>query len=75
MLLTLIEDVLEEFRNTIEWNDADYYTYGNVRKSFEFFKEYGVFVLDLYDKSVKLCYNKRIFYSRRLVCSWERFKI
>ena len=75
MLLTLIEDVLEEFRNTIEWNDVDYYTYGNVRKSFEFFKEYGVFVLDLYDKSVKLCYNKRIFYSRRLACSWERFKI
>ncbi|MGN1166684.1 MAG: TetR/AcrR family transcriptional regulator [Lachnospiraceae bacterium] len=48
VLLTLIRDVLEEFKGAIEWNETDYYTYHNVRKSFEFFKKYGDFALDLY---------------------------
>lgn len=48
VLLTLIEDVLEQFRDTIDCNEEDYYTYQNIRRSFEYFKIYGDFVLDLY---------------------------
>lgn len=48
VLLTLIEDVLEQFRETIDCNEADYYTYQNIHRSFEYFKIYGNFVLDLY---------------------------
>lgn len=48
VLLTLIEDVLEQFRGTIDCNEAEYYTYQNVRRSFAYFKKYGDFVLDLY---------------------------
>lgn len=48
VLVTLIEDVLEQFRDTIDCNEADYYTYQNVCRSFEYFKTYGDFVLDLY---------------------------
>lgn len=48
VLLTLIEDVLEQFRDTIDSNETNYYTYQNIRRSFEFFSEYGDFVLDLY---------------------------
>lgn len=48
VLLKLVEDVLEQFRDTIDCNEADYYTYGNIRRSFEYFKKYGEFVLDLY---------------------------
>lgn len=48
VLLTLIDDVLEQFQNTIDSNEADYYTYENIRRSFRFFKKYGGFVLDLY---------------------------
>lgn len=48
VLLTLIEDVLEQYRDTIDSNETDYYVYQNVRRSFEYFKKYGDFVLDLY---------------------------
>lgn len=48
VLVTLIEDILEQFRDTIDWNDTDYYTYGNIYKSFSYFEEYGEFILDLY---------------------------
>lgn len=48
VLLTLISDVLEQFRETIDGNETDYYTYENIRRSFVFFKRYGDFVLDLY---------------------------
>lgn len=48
VLLTLIDDVLEQFREAIDSNEAEYYTYQNVLKSFRFFKIYGDFVLDLY---------------------------
>lgn len=47
VLLTLIDDVLEEFRGTID-GEGDYYCYQNVRRSFEYFKRYGDFALDLY---------------------------
>ena len=48
VLITLIEDVLEEFRGTIDGSETDYYTYENIRRSFAYFKKYGSFVLDLY---------------------------
>lgn len=48
VLLTLIDDVLEQYRDMIDCNGADYYTYHNVRRSFEYFKKYDSFVLDLY---------------------------
>ncbi|MGN0295062.1 MAG: TetR/AcrR family transcriptional regulator [Lachnospiraceae bacterium] len=48
VLVTLIEDVLEQFRETIDWNETDYYTYGNIYKSFEYFEKYRDLVLDLY---------------------------
>lgn len=48
VLVTLIEDVLENFRDTIDSDETDYYIYENIYKSFEYFEEYGDFVLDLY---------------------------
>ncbi|MCI7813416.1 MAG: TetR/AcrR family transcriptional regulator [Lachnospiraceae bacterium] len=48
VLVTLIEDVLEQFRDTIDWSKTDYYTYGNIYRSFEYLEKYGDFVLDLY---------------------------
>lgn len=48
VLLTLIEDVLEQFRDAIDTNETNYYTCQNIRRSFEFFSEYGDFILDLY---------------------------
>ena len=48
VLLTLIEDVLEQFRSTVDCNEENYYTYRNIYRSFEYFKRCGDFVLDLY---------------------------
>lgn len=48
VLLTLIDDVLEQFRETIEYAGENYYTCPNVRRSFEYFRKYGNFALDLY---------------------------
>lgn len=48
VLLTLIEDVLEQFRATLDSNEANYYTHQNISRSFEFFSKYDNFVLDLY---------------------------
>lgn len=48
VLITLIEDVLEQFGRTVDSNETDYYTYENIRRSFEYFKCYGDLVLDLY---------------------------
>ena len=48
VLVTLIEDVLEQYRDKIDSNENSFYTYQNVSRSFEFFKMYGEFVLDLY---------------------------
>ncbi|MCF2682813.1 TetR/AcrR family transcriptional regulator [Faecalicatena contorta] len=48
VLETLIEDVLEQYRGTLDHNDTSFYTYQNVSRSFEFFERYGEFVLDLY---------------------------
>lgn len=48
VLTTLIEDVLEQFRQEIRQEDTAFYTYQNVLKSFQYFKTYSHYVLDLY---------------------------
>ncbi len=48
VLLTLIENILEQFRSGIDWNEDNYYTYQNVYNSFAYFKKYGDFLVDLY---------------------------
>lgn len=48
VLITLIEDVLEQFRAGIDCEEENFYTFQNVLKSFAFFKKYGKYVLDLY---------------------------
>lgn len=48
VLTTLIEDVLEQYRSEICYEGAEYYTYQNVLKSFQYFKTYSRYVLDLY---------------------------
>lgn len=48
VLTTLIEDVLEQFRDEVSHESATYYTYQNVLKSFQYFKTYSRYVLDLY---------------------------
>ena len=48
VLLTLIEDVLESFRSTLSSEESSFYTYQNILRSFEYFKKYSTFVLDLY---------------------------
>lgn len=39
---------MENFRDTIDSDETDYYIYENIYKSIEYFEEYGDFVLDLY---------------------------
>ena len=48
VLTTLISDVLEEFRKDLQSDGENFYTYENVRKSFEFFSRYGNQVVDLH---------------------------
>lgn len=48
VLLTLIDDVLEQYRKTLDEEETDFYTYQNICRSFEYFKKYGDFALDLY---------------------------
>lgn len=48
ILTTLIEDVLEQFRNEICLDGTAYYTYQNILKGFQYFKTYSHYVLDLY---------------------------
>ncbi|MBD5480334.1 MAG: TetR/AcrR family transcriptional regulator [Lachnospiraceae bacterium] len=48
VLLTLIENILEQFRSGIDCNEDNYYTYQNVYNSFAYFKKYGNFLVDLY---------------------------
>lgn len=48
VLITLIEDVLEQYWNAFDCGEDDYYTYENVCRGFRYLKKYGDFVLDLY---------------------------
>lgn len=48
VLATLIEDILEQFREEICYEGTEYYHYQNVLKSFQYFEKYSQYVLDLY---------------------------
>ncbi|MGN0407185.1 MAG: TetR/AcrR family transcriptional regulator, partial [Bacteroides sp.] len=48
VITTLIADVLESFRDNIQFDGNDFYTYENVHKSFEYFSQYADQVLDLH---------------------------
>ncbi|MGN0513332.1 MAG: TetR family transcriptional regulator [Lachnospiraceae bacterium] len=48
VITTLIADILENFRENIQFDDNDFYTYENVHKSFEYFSCYAAQVLDLH---------------------------
>ena len=48
VIITLISDILEQFRQDIEADSDDFYTYRNVRRSFEYFSQYRNLVLDLH---------------------------
>lgn len=48
VITTLIDDVLENFRETIQPDENNFYTYENVYKSFEYFSQYAPQVLDLH---------------------------
>lgn len=48
VITTLISDVLEKYRAEIQIDGENFYTYENVRKSFEYFSQYAGQVLDLH---------------------------
>lgn len=48
VIITLIADVLEEYRATLSDTEENFYTYKNIRTSFVFFSRYQKQVLDLH---------------------------
>lgn len=48
VLVTLIQDVLEDFRAHISWGQDSFYVYENVLLSFRYFEQYRSYILDLY---------------------------
>lgn len=48
VLVTLIRDVLDEFSKEIDMSRDSFYTYKNVLLSFQYFKRYRSYILDLY---------------------------
>lgn len=48
ILITLITDILENFKATADYELTDYSSYKNVRRAFLYFKEYQDYILDLY---------------------------
>lgn len=48
VITTLIADVLNTFRENIQSDGDNFYTYENLHKSFEYFSLYGSLVLDLH---------------------------
>lgn len=48
VLVTLIRDVLQKFYEEITYSQGSFYCYENVRLSFQYFKEYQDYILNLY---------------------------
>lgn len=48
VITTLISDILEQFRQGLETDGETFYTYQNIRKSFEYFSRYRKQMLDLH---------------------------
>lgn len=49
VLAKLVEEVLFRFRDEADYDLTEYFTYGNVLRSFQYFALYGEYVLDLYE--------------------------
>lgn len=48
VLMTLVDDILEDFRDKAEYDLADCYTLHHVIRCFQYFKRFRRYVLDLY---------------------------
>ncbi|MDO5546117.1 MAG: TetR/AcrR family transcriptional regulator [Eubacteriales bacterium] len=48
VITTLITDALEDFRAGIQYDGDNYYTYENIRRSFEYFSRFDKPILDLH---------------------------
>lgn len=48
VLVTLIRDVLDEFSGEMDMEQGSFYTYENILLSFQYFKKYRSYILDLY---------------------------
>lgn len=47
VLLTIIRDAIDYFRETAEYDLSNYYTYAHIVRCFEHFKMYAEYILDL----------------------------
>lgn len=48
VLITLIRDILEEYRREVLLEEGNFYTYRNILLSFQYFRKYRDYFLDLY---------------------------
>lgn len=48
VLVTLVRDILKQFQEEAEYDLADYLSYQNILRSFQYLKKYGTYVIDLY---------------------------
>ncbi|MGN0292141.1 MAG: TetR/AcrR family transcriptional regulator [Lachnospiraceae bacterium] len=48
ILTTLVSDILEDFKETADYELTNYLTYKNVERSFTYFKKYKHYLLNLY---------------------------
>lgn len=48
VVVTLIRDILREYREQVRYEDGRFYTYHNVLLSFQYFEKYRDYVLNLY---------------------------
>ena len=47
IVVTLIRDILQEYREQIRYEDGNFYTYHNLLLSFQFFQKYRDYILNL----------------------------
>lgn len=48
VLVTLVRDALDSFREKIDWEHGGFYCYENILLSFQYFQKYREYVLNLY---------------------------
>lgn len=49
VLMTLVDDILEDFANKADYDLSNYYTYNHVLRCFQYFKRYKKYVMGLYE--------------------------
>lgn len=49
VLMTLVDDVLADFKAKAQYDLSNYYTYDHVLRCFEYFKKYEKYVMGLYE--------------------------